>query len=220
MTLARSRMIRDAVEVCAIVIAGVWAFYVFVYQNVLVPSFANPTPTFTVQMRHVGNDGPFAVVRIDETIHNIGTVPVHVLAKLVTVLGTEVAARPPGAQPPPASGEFSAYSQFSAPKVVYENTIVTHLGDPKQGAEILLEPGTQTEFALEFYVPRDLGFSAPGGVARCGIRHQRCAHDPNHDQDFADRRTRLRLDDGRRVSDGQTRSRTRSEGRMSKAHAV
>ena len=155
MTLARSRMIRDAVEVCAIVIAGVWAFYVFVYQNVLVPSFANPTPTFTVQMRHVGNDGPFAVVRIDETIHNIGTVPVHVLAQALTVLGTEVAARPPGAQPPPASGEFSAYSQFSAPKVVYENTIVTHLGDPKQGAEILLEPGTQTEFALEFYVPRD-----------------------------------------------------------------
>jgi hypothetical protein len=155
MTLARSRMVRDVVEICAIVIAGVWAFYIFVFQNVLVPSFANPTPTFTVQMRHVGNDGPFAVIRIDETIHNIGTVPIHFLAHAVTVLGTEVAARPPGARPPAAPGEFSAYAQFSAPKIVYEKTIVTHLGDPKQDTEILLEPGTQTEFALEFYVPRD-----------------------------------------------------------------
>ncbi len=46
-----------------------------------------PTPTFTVSMRHVGNDGPFSVVRVTETIHNIGTVRVHFVGRSLTVLG-------------------------------------------------------------------------------------------------------------------------------------
>src|SRR5215469_7424819 len=95
MKLWQSHFLRNIVEVCAIIIAGAWAFYVFAYQNVIVPSLAPPTPTFTVQMHHVGNNGRLAVVRIDETIRNIGTVPVYFLGHAMTVLGTKVVLRTP-----------------------------------------------------------------------------------------------------------------------------
>lgn len=154
MKLSHSRVLRDVVEVCALVIAGVWGFYVFAYQNVILPSFANPTPTFDVRMRHVGNDGSFAVLRIDETVRNIGTVPVYFLGHAVTVLGMNVAPSTPGADPKASPGAVYEYSQFSGSKVVYRNIIVTSLGDPKSSRGMSLEPAQQFELSQEFYVPR------------------------------------------------------------------
>ena len=38
-------IVRDVVEVIAIVAAGIWAFYVFAYENRIKPSISNPTST-------------------------------------------------------------------------------------------------------------------------------------------------------------------------------
>lgn len=155
MRLAHTHILRNIVEVCAIVIAGAWAFYVFAYQNVIVPSLAPPNPTFSVQMRHVGNDGSFAVVRIDETIRNIGSVNVSFLGHAITVLGMNVVPLTSGVEPPTIRGELFEYSRFTDSKVVYRNFIVTQQGDPKLGSGMSLEPGQVVELSREFYVPRN-----------------------------------------------------------------
>ena len=38
----RVRIVRDVVEIVAILAAGFWAFYVFVYENRIKPSFSDP----------------------------------------------------------------------------------------------------------------------------------------------------------------------------------
>lgn len=155
--LRHSRLLRDLVEVCAIIAAGGWALYVFLYQNTIVPSFAAPSLTFALHLRHVGDDGSLDVVRLDETIRNIGSVPVYFLAHSVTVLGTNVAARrTPATSTNLANTELYVYSSFTSPKVVYRDIVVTNLGDPRSTRGMFLEPGQELSLSREFYVPRTL----------------------------------------------------------------
>lgn len=153
-----TRVVRDVVEVVAIALAGGWALYVFVYQNMIVPSLAAPSPSFTVQMRHVGNDGPLAVIRLDETIRNIGTVRIHFLGHSITVLGMRVIQLQTPREPTRAStqAQLYAYSRFSKPQVVYRDILVTSLGQPSHAQDLVVEPGVQVSISTEFYVPLGL----------------------------------------------------------------
>ncbi len=150
-----ARTVRDLIEVVAIVLAGAWALYVFVYQNVILPGLADPTPTFLVTMRHVGNDGPFAVVRLEETVRNIGTVRVHFAGHSLTVLGMNVLPANAHATPPPPGEPLSTYTRFTKPGVVYRDAFVTQLGDRAQRQDLFLEPGQQFTISHEFYVPKN-----------------------------------------------------------------
>jgi hypothetical protein len=44
------RIVRDVVEIAAIVAAGLWAFYVFVYENRIKPSFLPPELAVTASI--------------------------------------------------------------------------------------------------------------------------------------------------------------------------
>jgi hypothetical protein len=149
-----TRTVRDLVEVVAIVLAGAWALYVFVFQNVILPGLAEPTPTFAVTMRHVGNDGPFAVVRLEESIRNIGTVRVHFIGHSLTVLGMNVVPAEPGPALRRASAALYSYSRFTPSRVVYRDAIVTALGDDNEHRDLFVEPGQEITISREFYVPR------------------------------------------------------------------
>jgi hypothetical protein len=43
-------VVRDIVEVVAIVAAGIWAFYVFAYENRIKPSLADPNVDVSVHL--------------------------------------------------------------------------------------------------------------------------------------------------------------------------
>jgi hypothetical protein len=150
------RNARDVIEVFAILLAGAWALYVFVYENNVRPTLAPPSPVFTVEMHHVGNDGPLAVVRIDETIHNVGTVRVHFTGYSVTVFGMRIR---PQAHPEVTTlasdgGTNYVYSDFGVRHVVYRYVMLTTLGDAKSPKDLFVEPGANVSFSDEFYVPR------------------------------------------------------------------
>lgn len=154
MKLRHARIVRELAEVVAIVLAGGWALYVFVFQNVIVPGMAQPNPTFAIHMEHVGNDGPFAVVRIDEDIANQGKDPVYFLAYAVTVLSEHVV---PLATPPSvaAGTEFLyADTRFAGPAVAFRHVVVTTRGNPSSPRDIIVLPGQSVAFSLEFYVRR------------------------------------------------------------------
>jgi len=149
-------MLRDTVEVAAIVLAGAWALYVFVYQNGIKPGLAPPTLSFSVAMRHVGDDGNLAVIRVDETIRNDGTVRAHFLGHSLTVCGSRVMAlkSPAPATANSYSNVLFAYYAYSKEQPVFRKAFVTQLGDPSTGVDLFVEPGETTQYNVEFYVPR------------------------------------------------------------------
>jgi hypothetical protein len=151
-----TRTLRDVVEVAAILVAGIWALYVFVYENRIVPALAPPTPSISVELRHVGNDGNLAVIRLVETIHNPGPTEVYFLGYAVTVFGDRVIASP-SRQPAKASieqNDLEAYNTYSPQIPIFREAFVTAQGNRNSGRGMQLEP-LQTETTnKEFYVPR------------------------------------------------------------------
>jgi hypothetical protein len=151
-----TRVVRDAAEIAAIVLAGVWALYVFVFQNVVVPAMAPPTPTVTVTMKHVGDDGPLAVVQLTETFRNVGTTPVVYAAWATTVFGMNVI--PENASQPASSSatenELEAFYRFSHPVPVFRYAIVTVQGNRASHYGFQLKPGQVVETSREFFVPK------------------------------------------------------------------
>jgi hypothetical protein len=149
-------MLRDAVEVAAIVLAGAWALYVFVYQNGIKPGLAPPALSFSVAMRRVGDDGNLAVIRVDETIHNNGSVRAHFLGHSLTVYGSRVIALKSSAHATSNSDSniLNAYYAYSKEQPVFREAFVTRLGDPRTGVDIFVEPGETLPYTVEFYIPR------------------------------------------------------------------
>ena len=156
MSPLQTRIVRDTAEIVAIVLAGAWALYVFVFQNVVVPAMAPPTPIITVTMKHVGNDGPLAVVQLNENFRNAGTVPVFFMAWATTVFGMKVL---PETNLQPASGsslenELHAYYRLSHPVAVFRDAHITDRGSRGSPYGLWLNPGQVDEISHEFFVPR------------------------------------------------------------------
>jgi len=93
----RSENLRIAVEIAAIVAAGVWALYTFVYEQRIkplgeAPSFSVPT---TIDQGPTVNGVAF--LTIHKTLQNTGNVPIDLAAEAISVYGerlsTRVAAR-------------------------------------------------------------------------------------------------------------------------------
>lgn len=162
-------IVRDVVEIVAIVAAGIWAFYVFAYENRIKPALAGPEVNVAASMQRLGERHGLIAVNVRLQLHNIGTVRAHFLGMAVNVYGQRVAA----GRPQVSSGkgllqyEFSGYARTGSRVPVYAYAYITHLGDPSTGQDAALEPGGTLENERTFYVPQgqfdllSLGFDAP-----------------------------------------------------------
>jgi hypothetical protein len=154
--LPHARALREIVEVVAILLAGIWALYVFVFENEIRPALAPPAPTFDVEMRHVGDDRNLAVIRVEVTMRNPGTADVNFLGYSVTVLGSKVigTASPLPAKSDAFNNELEAYTTYSKGEPVFRDAFVTQQGNPKTPRGLFLKAGQTTTFSNEFYVPK------------------------------------------------------------------
>ena len=149
-------MVRDIVEIVAIVAAGIWAFYVFVYENRIVPSLAQPKVNFSASLQKVSQHDGLVGVRLEVSARNVGTVHAHFLAVATAVAGQNVQRITTSTQPAANDNSISydAFYRTSKAVPVYESGFVTSLGDPQTPKDFALEPGN--EYVVEnrvFYVP-------------------------------------------------------------------
>src|ERR1700727_3009702 len=72
-------IVRDVVEVIAIVAAGIWAFYVFAYENRIKPSMASPEVDITSSIQRLSERNGLIAVGVRLELRNIGTVKAHFL---------------------------------------------------------------------------------------------------------------------------------------------
>lgn len=161
--------VRDVVEVIAILAAGIWAFYVFAYENRIKPSMASPDLDVTASMQRISERNGLIAVGLHVQFHNIGTVKADLLAVALNVYGQRVLEVQPR---PNHSGRplryvFAAYYQTGRLTPVYSNAYVTAHGDPATGEFTDLDPSTTVNNYYTFYVPRGrfdlltLGIDAP-----------------------------------------------------------
>ena len=161
--------VRDVVEIVAIIAAGAWAFYVFVYENRIKPSFATPDINVTASMQRLSTHNGLIGVGLHVELHNVGTVPARFLAIAVNVYGQRVIAQTPHPHPENLGIDYdsSDFSRTGSRVAVYTWAYVNKPGNPSSSHETELDPGSTIENYRIFYVPRGrfdyltLGFDAP-----------------------------------------------------------
>ena len=161
--------VRDLVEIVAIIAAGCWAFYVFVYENRIKPSFAAPDVNVTASMQKLSQRNGLIGIGLHVQFHNVGTVQARFLASAINVFGQRVTARKQRPHPTRAGIDYDGgdFFQTDPPVAVYTWAYVTDQGDPSSRHESWLDPGSSVENDRIFYVPEGrfdlltLGIDAP-----------------------------------------------------------
>jgi hypothetical protein len=148
-------VVRDIVEIVAIVAAGIWAFYVFVYENRIKPALLAPDVTITGTMQRVGTSRGLDAIRLQTVAHNVGTTAVKFLAYSVTIVGSHVVQshRPWHPIHSANSDQFVLHYRIVNPAVVYRLAYLTHDVDSRTTAGLHLQPGGINSDDELFYVP-------------------------------------------------------------------
>lgn len=148
--------IRDIVEIVAIIAAGAWAFYVFVYENRIKPSFATPDVNIAASMQRLGTHDGLIAVGLHVQLHNVGTVPAYFLAVAYNVYGQRVMAQSPSPHrgDPGIDYDTADFSRTDSRVAVYTWAYVNKLGNPSSPHETGLDPGSAIENDRIFYVPQ------------------------------------------------------------------
>jgi hypothetical protein len=149
-------VVRDIVEVLAVIAAGAWAFYVFVYENRIKPSFEQPEINISAAMQQLNERNGLIGVGLRIQFHNVGSVKANFLGFAANVYGQQVIPAKPVTQPENANltYEYRGFYRLRSPIPVYTWAYVTKSGNPATGVETILDPGTTIENYRAFYVPK------------------------------------------------------------------
>jgi hypothetical protein len=147
---------RDVIEIVAIIAAGAWAFYVFIYENRIKPSFAKPDINVTASIQRLGERNGMIAIGLRTDFHNVGTVKAHFLGMAVNVYGQRILrSKPdPRSEHTPLTYEYKGYYRVGPRVPVYTYAYVTRLGDPSTGQDTEIDPGTTISNYRAFYVPQ------------------------------------------------------------------
>lgn len=147
---------RDIVEIVAIVAAGIWAFYVFAYENRIKPSMASPEVDVKASMTRLGEHNGLIGVNLRLQLQNVSPVNAHFLGLAVNVYGQRIVASSSPLLERPANSRYSFRGFFRAqPRVpVYGYAYLTNLGDPSSAQDTKLVPGDTIANDYTFYVPK------------------------------------------------------------------
>jgi hypothetical protein len=89
-TATRLTIVRDLVEIFAIVAAGVWAFYTFVYENQIKPAQSKPILQATSSLERLGERHGLVAIDARLSIKNVGTTDVWLYGLAETVSGSSI----------------------------------------------------------------------------------------------------------------------------------
>jgi hypothetical protein len=89
----RAEQIRTTVEIVAIVAAGIWALYTFVYEQRIKPLAEAPAFTVRTTVDQGATVNGVTFLTVHKRLENTGGVPIDVAAEALTIYGERVMAR-------------------------------------------------------------------------------------------------------------------------------
>jgi len=129
--------LNSVVQTVAIIGAGLWAIYTFVYQAKIVPDLAPPTLSVTSTLEKAGTKGSQVAVRSTVSRSNVGQTGVRLLGLTYNAIGIKVqfAAR-------------TAPQREFAPDLAHTNTVsAARYYDDQRQREVIFRYGTLFEGA-------------------------------------------------------------------------
>src|ERR687893_3338016 len=82
--------LNSAVQTLAIVLAGAWGVYTFVYEAKIAPGLAPPSVSVTSALERVGEKEDLVAIRSTVTRTNVGQAEVRILGLTYNVVGVRV----------------------------------------------------------------------------------------------------------------------------------
>jgi hypothetical protein len=146
-------IVRDIVEIVALVLAGCWAFYVFVYENRIKPAYTNIQTEVSATLQKTSQRDGATGVLLKTSFRNSGTVDLYFVGYAVTVMGSKMTLTPRPTNDPGVRDSLHTYFLLSKRVPVYGFGFITSLGDPKSGHRIELEPGGGIAQEHTFFIP-------------------------------------------------------------------
>jgi hypothetical protein len=86
--------IRQIVETIAIVAAGLWAFYTFVYQERIKPAGEPAALVTSISIHRLGRDARRDILQVSMLYHNVGKTEIDIAADGYSVFGLRYGTRP------------------------------------------------------------------------------------------------------------------------------
>jgi hypothetical protein len=133
---------RHAVEIAAFVAAGLWAFYVFVYEQRLKPLSEPPVLTSTIQVEPQPLRGENSLLTVTLVLKNIGSPTVKMDGTIVNVYGVRYEHLPDGHI---ERLRLPSFGFFSRSQPVAERRLLASLlfgSDPPGGKRAIeIDPG-------------------------------------------------------------------------------
>lgn len=149
------RIVRDVVEILAIVAAGCWAFYVFIYENRIKPLLGDLQPSIVATLDKTSQRDGAVGIRLKTEVRNVGGVRFYFIGYAVTVLGSRMtlSSSPLPPSRTSASETTSTFFRLSKAQPVYGFGFLTTLADPSSTKGGELQPGSSTEQEHTFFIP-------------------------------------------------------------------
>jgi len=151
--------LNTAVQTLAIVGAGAWGVYTFIYEAKIAPGLAPPSVSVTSALERVGQRGDMVAIRSTVTRTNVGQAEVRVLGLTYNVVGvrTRFAAAPAaGAMPDPTPGSSTVtqakyYDEAGGGEVLLRHGVLFEGATASPGNPSGLNPGEAVSRDLIFY---------------------------------------------------------------------
>jgi hypothetical protein len=153
MRQAKFEKFKAAVEMIAIILAGIWGFYQFVYEDKIKPFQETPSLSVTVKLDKLGTHGPWQAIRATETIVNDSRIRVSILARAINLYGLNVAAKPKNGPFVLDNGSWNVNREYRLDNpIMLQSHAVLFSGDARSGnRRWWLQPGdTATQSAIYF----------------------------------------------------------------------
>jgi hypothetical protein len=120
---------RHLIEIVALSVAAMWAFYVFVYQEQIKPAHLAPSLEVKSRASHTPMRGGNELITVELPERNIGTVPLQIDAAIMNVYGIRFGARmTKWSKRGQVSGDFYELPVVSATLLVTQLTLYKPMG--------------------------------------------------------------------------------------------
>ena len=90
----RAEQVRTAVEIVAILAAGLWALYTFVYEQRIKPLSEAPEFSVPTSVDQGPTENGVVFLTVHKRLENTGNVPIDIAAEALSVYGEKIVSRP------------------------------------------------------------------------------------------------------------------------------
>lgn len=145
---------RDLIEIVAILAAGIWAIYVFAYEQRIKPAGEPPSVLLSGSLHRLGARGGLVQLGYDGAIRNTGRSDVSLIALGFVANGLRYTAKGStlGDRLSPGLALYERDARVGSRVLTYRQTELTRFANKRFGGGITISPGEQVPFSGIFLV--------------------------------------------------------------------